>query len=66
MAHYLCEILTLMKVVNKTKSKKKLPSHIHDDFHAHLVGTNFKIQESYMHGKLKGLHAYILRDEKYS
>ena len=39
------------KVVEKERSKKKLPFCIYDDFHAHLVKTNLKTQKSNMHGK---------------
>ena len=38
---------------------------MYNDFHAHLVWTNLKIQESNMHGKLKVLYPYINTQESY-
>ena len=37
------------EIVDNEKSKKKLPSCMYDDFHAHLVETNLKTQASNMH-----------------
>ena len=41
------------KIVDNEKSKKKLPSHMYDDFFAQLVDTNLKTQASNMHEKSK-------------
>ena len=48
-------ILSPKNIVENEKSKKKLPSCMYDDFHAHLVETNLKTDESNMHGKYKKL-----------
>ena len=62
---HLCGILAPKKVVEKDKSKKKLPSCIYHDFHAHLVGTNLKTQESDMYEKMKQLLPFIYIKETY-
>ena len=49
---HLCGILAPKKVVEKDKSRKKLPSCMFDDFHTHFVETNLKTKESNMHEKL--------------
>ena len=49
----LCQIIAPKKIVNNERSKKKLPSPIHDDFHAHIVETNLKTQASNMHEESK-------------
>ena len=62
---HLRSILAPKKVVEKEKSKKKLPSCMYDDFHAHLVWTNSKTKESNMNQKLKEFHPYIYTEETY-
>ena len=62
---HLFGILALKKVIQKDKIKKKRSSHMYDDFHAHLVGTTIKAQETNMHGELKGFHPYIYTEETY-
>ena len=44
-------IIPPKKVVEKKKIEKKFLSHIYDDFCAHLVETNLKMQVSNMHVK---------------
>ena len=62
-------IIAPKKFVEKEKNKKKLPSRIYDNFHAHLVETKLKTQESNMHEKLKEKlkkhFPYILTEERY-
>ena len=65
MSHRSCGILAPKKVAGKDKSKKKLPSHMFDDFHAILIGTNLKTQESNMHGKLKEIFPFIDTEETF-
>ena len=60
---HLCYILASKKVVEKHKSKKRHSSHMYDDFHSHLVGTNSNTQEPNMHGKVKGIYPYIYTEE---
>ena len=36
------QIMAQNKIVDKEKSKNKLPSPLYDDFHAHLIETNLK------------------------
>ena len=52
-------------MIEKDVSKKKLPSSMYDDFHAHVVGTNLKNHELIMHWKLKRLYSYIYTEETY-
>ena len=62
---HLFGLLAPKKMIEKDKSKKKIPSYIHDDFHVHSVGTNSKTQQSNMHQKLKGLYPYIYTEKTY-
>ena len=58
-------ILATKKLAEKNKSKKKFPSHTYDDFHAHLVVTSLKTQESTMHGKMTHPLSFINTEETY-
>ena len=60
---HLHSILVPKKVVEN--NKKKLPSYMYDDFHAHLVVTNSNTQESNMHGKLKKWIPFIYTEKTY-
>ena len=63
------QIIAPKKIVDNEKSKKKLPSCMYGDFHAHLVETNLKTQASNMHekpkDKVKKEFPYIFTEERY-
>ena len=64
MSHIFHQILAL-KIVQNEKKKTKLPPCMYDNFHAHLVETYLKTQESNMHGKLTVHFPDIITGERY-
>ena len=62
---YFRSILASKKIVEKRKVKK-LPTCMYDEFHAYLVETNLKTQESKCYGRLTTHYTEIFTEEEYS